>query len=539
MNISARELRSHDARSQKWGFLAVALGAFTFAAINCNGLAATQDTAKPVWPTKGWETSTPEAQGMDSAELASLVDFGTKHSLDSLLITRHGKIVTEAYYAPYEAGLPHAVNSVTKAVISTLTAIAWKEGLLDSPNHRVLDFFDSHHVANLNARKAAVTVQNLLNMTSGFDWTEPFQGYPFSMMAMERSPDWVKFVLDRSMPNAPGEVFNYDSGNPQVLSAILTELSGTTALNYAKTKLFGPLGIEDVYWRQDPQGNSCGGYGLYLEPRDMAKIGYLYLRDGAWEGKQLIPQAWIDQITHATVDMHNPWEPGLRYANFFWVLPDRHVYMAVGFHRQVIIVFPDLDIVVVTTGRGGYSFSEFADLVTGAVKSDRELASNPAGAKLLANKLLAVSTQKPTEVGSASSLSAAISGKVYQFPPNGFHIKSLSLFLADAWPHYELETYPGDTTASLKLTGPIGFDGHYQSGEVVYHGFSDRLEGSPRVPAAKGTWQGENTLLIERLELGEGEPAERWTLMFFGEKLSLLAQFPEAQEIFIEGQDGG
>jgi CubicO group peptidase (beta-lactamase class C family) len=106
---------------------------------------------------------------MDSADLAGLVDFGTKHSLDSLLITRHGKIVTEAYYAPYEAGIPHAVNSVTKAVISTLTAIAWKDGLLDSPDHRVLDFFDSHNVANVNDRKLAVTVQNLLNMTSGFD----------------------------------------------------------------------------------------------------------------------------------------------------------------------------------------------------------------------------------------------------------------------------------------------------------------------------------------------------------------------------------
>jgi CubicO group peptidase (beta-lactamase class C family) len=539
MNISAVELRLHDARSHRSGFLAATLGAFTFVAVTCNGLAATQDTTKPIWPTNGWQTAKPEAQGMDSAGLAGLVDFGTKHSFDSILITRHGKIITEAYYAPYEASIPHAVNSVTKAVISTLTAIAWKDGLLDSPDHRVVDFFDAHNVANLDDRKKAVTVRDLLNMTSGFDWTEPLQGYPFSMLAMERSPDWVKYVLDRPMPNAPGDVFNYNSGNPHVLSAILTKLTGTTALDYAKTKLFGPLGIKDVYWRQDPQGISSGGYGLYLEPRDMAKIGYLYLRDGVWEGKQLVPQAWIEQIEHATVDTHTRWEPGLHYSNSFWTLPDKHIYMAVGHHRQVIMVFPDLDIAVVTTGRGGYSFSEFADLVTAAVKSDTELASNPAGAKLLANKLLEVSTQKRTEVSSASSISAAISGKVYQFPPNGLRIKSLSLYLADAWPHYALETYPSGTTATLKFTGPIGFDGHYQKGELVYYGLSDRLEGSPRVTAAKGTWQGENTLLIERLELGQGEPAERWTLMFFGDNLSLLAQFPGAEDIFIEGQAGG
>jgi CubicO group peptidase (beta-lactamase class C family) len=206
MKLNAEQLRLHDARSYKSGFLAATLGVFTFAAVNCNGLTASQSTTEAIWPTNGWQTSTPEEQGMDSADLAGLVDFGTKHSLDSLLITRHGKIVTEAYYAPYEAGIPHAVNSVTKAVISTLTAIAWKDGLLDSPDHKVLDFFDSHNVANVNNRKAAVRVQNLLDMTSGFDWTEPLYGYPASMVAMERSPDWVKFVLDRTMPNAPGDV---------------------------------------------------------------------------------------------------------------------------------------------------------------------------------------------------------------------------------------------------------------------------------------------------------------------------------------------
>ena len=542
MNISAHLLPLHDARSFESGFLAAALGVFTFAAVICNGDPSTASTAEAIWPTKGWQTSTPEEQGLDSTQLAELIDFGTTHSFDSLLITRHGKIVTEAYYAPYAAGIPHAAYSVTKAVVSTLTAIAWKEGLLDTPDHRVLDFFDSNQIANLDDRKAAVTVQNLLDMTSGFDWTEPAHGYADSAIAMEHSADWVKFVLDRPMPNAPGEVFHYNSGNPHILSAILTKLTGMTASNYAKINLFGPLGIEDVYWRQDPQGNSCGGYGLYLQPRDMAKIGYLYLRDGMWEGKRLIPSAWIDRIKHATVDVRMSWEPGLRYSNFFWALPDKHVYMAVGFHRQVIMVFPDLDIVAVTTGRGEYSFSEFADRVTGAVKSNTELASNPADAQLLANKIREVSTEKPSEVGPAPKLSGTISGKVYKFPPNDLGVRSLSLVLADARPHYDFETYPRDATASSSsFNGPIGLDGRYSKGEVVYHGFSNRLEGSPRVNAIKGTWQGENTFLIERLGIGQGEPPERWTLTFFGGKVYLQARFPESDvdEIYIEGQAGG
>src|ERR1700722_16827032 len=243
MKLNANQLRLLDARSYQSGFLAATLGAFTFAAANCNGLTTPQVTAEPIWPTNGWQSSTPEDQGMDSTNLAGLVGFGTTHSFDSLLITRHGKIVTEAYYAPYTAGIPHAVYSVTKAIISTLTAIAWKDGLLDTPDHRVLDFFDPHNIANLDYRKAAVTIQNLLDMTSGFDWTEGLSSF-ISPRAMEQSANWVQFVLDRPMPNAPGEVFNYNSGNPQVLSAILTKLAGTTASNYAKTKLFGPLGIE-------------------------------------------------------------------------------------------------------------------------------------------------------------------------------------------------------------------------------------------------------------------------------------------------------
>ena len=538
MRTNPRVLRLHDARSFKQVFLTAALGALTFAAATDNGLTATP--AEAIWPTKGWQMSIPEEQGMDSKDLMGLIDYGSRHSLDSLLITRHGKIVTEAYYAPYTEGIPHAVYSVTKAVVSTLTAIAWKEGLLDTPNHRVLDFFDSHNVANLDDRKAAVTVQNLLDMTSGFDWTEGLQDDASSRTAMEGNSNWVKFVLDRPMPNAPGEVFYYNSGNPHVLSGILTKLTGTSALNYAKTKLFAPLGIKEVYWRQDPQGNSCGGYGLYLQPRDMAKIGYLYLRNGVWEDKQLVPSTWIDQIKDAKVDMRVGWEPGLRYSNLFWALPDKHVYMAVGFHGQVIMVFPDLDVVTVTTGHGNYSFSEFASRVAGAVKSNTELPRDPAAAALLAGKLVEIGTEKPREIGPASRLAGTISGKVYQFPPNELGVRSLALVLSDGQPRYDLETYPASTTASsLRFTGPIGLDGRYRRGELLYYGLNDRLDGSPRVNAIRGTWQGENTFLIERLGLGQGEPPEQWTLTFFGGKVNLLAKFPERGEVFIEGQTGG
>jgi len=318
MTSEAQKVRPNNSRSDKLVFLAAVLGASMFPIAICRGTTTTQNATEPIWPTKEWQMSTPEVEGMDSKELVKLVDWGTTHSFDSLLVVRHGKIVAEAYYAPYTAGIPHAVWSVTKSVIGTLTAIAWKDGLLDSPRHRVLDFFDRGSIAKLDDRKEAITVQNLLDMTSGIEWTQPLVGaIPISLIEMQRSPDWVKFILDRPMSSAPGETFNYNSGNAQLLSAIITKLTEMSALEYAKAKLFGPLGINDLSWGHDPQGISNGGQGLDLQPRDIAKIGYLYLRNGEWEGEQLLSPAWIDKVNHAIVDMHNRWEPDLRYSNFF------------------------------------------------------------------------------------------------------------------------------------------------------------------------------------------------------------------------------
>ena len=512
-------------------FLAAALGAFMFGASICSGAAHAQDATEPIWPTKEWQTSSPEEQGMDSKELAKLVDFGTTLSLDSLLVVRHGKIVAEAYYAPYAAGIPHAIYSATKAVISTLMSIASKDGLLDSPSHRVLDFFDRRSIANLDDRKKAITVQSLLDMTSGIEWS-----MPDSMFEMERSPDWVKFVLDRPMSSAPGNVFNYSNGNAHVLSAIVTKLTGMSALEYAKAKLFSPLEINDVFWEHDPQGISNGGKGLYLQPRDMAKIGYLYLRNGAWEHTQLLPSDWIDKVTHATIDPHAPGEPELRYSNLFWVLPDKHAYAASGYHGQVIMVFPELDIVAVATGRDNYPLSKLADYIPSSVKSDTALTSDPASANLLANKILGVSTEKPTGVGATPEMAAIISGKIYRFPPNAMNVKSLSLLLTDPHPRYDMEIYARDATKSgPRFTGPIGLDGMYRKGE------STHLEALAigEVNAIKGTWQDDHTFVIDRLILGQGQPAERWTLTFDGEKLNVRVTLGDGSEISMDSETGG
>ena len=193
---------------------------------------------------------------MSSERLARLVEFGAFNDMDSVLVTRHGRIVLEATYAPFRAGLKHRVYSVTKSVISTLVGMALGDGLLDSTDRRVVDFFADRTIANLDDAKKAITVQHLLDMTSGLAWQEGLNGGAESFIAMERSPDWQQFILDQPMATPPGTRFYYSTGNSHLLSAILSKVTGRSTLDYARERLFGPLGIDDVLWRVDPQGVS-------------------------------------------------------------------------------------------------------------------------------------------------------------------------------------------------------------------------------------------------------------------------------------------
>lgn len=503
------------------------LGALVLLTSVYSGTASAQG-AEVVWPTTQWQTSTPEEQGMDSAALAKLVASGIPRSFDSLLVARHGRIVLDAYYAPFTADMPHAINSSTKAVVATLMAMAYKDGLLDRLDHPMMDFFTDRSVADVDERKKAVTVQHLLNMTSGLNWDEGFEGgREQSLRDMGASPDWVKFILDRPMAHVPGETFYYNSGGSHLLSAIVGKLTGKNIADYANERLFGPLGIAPPFWRRDPQRLPIGGFGLAMRPRDMAKIGYLYLRNGEWEGKRLLPADFLDAIGHATINMNARSEPALRYANQFWSIPGKQVYMAVGYHCQVIMVLPQQDIVAVMTARDFCPFGRLADAMTGAVKSDSALPANPAAADQLAKAIADVSTEKPSMVGVTSAIAAAISGKTYKFSDNPLGIKSVALFLTDENPRYIMETAGGDP-ARRHLDGPIGLDGLYRKSAPGFLG----------VRAAKGAWQNEQTFVVDFQYVGLGE-ASTWTFTFDGGKATLRSKARDGREAIAEGTSGG
>ncbi|MBI2742145.1 MAG: serine hydrolase [Rhodospirillales bacterium] len=473
-----------------------------------------QETPRP-WPTKEWATSSPEEQGMSSERLARLVEFGGFNDMDSLLVTRHGRIVLETTYAPFRAGLKHRINSATKAVVSTLIAMAIRDGKLDSTDRHVVAFFADRTIANLDERKKAITIRHLLDMTSGLEWSEGLDGFK-SFLAMERSPDWQQFILDRPMSEAPGTLFYYDSGNSHLLSAILSKVTGRSALDYARETLFGPLGIDDVTWRADPQGVSGGGAGLYMHPRDLAKIGYLYLRGGMWEGKQVLPASWIDGVRKANVDMRESWAQNLRYGSQFWVMPARDVYMAVGYDRQLIVVMPKLDIVAVATGsarfpsasgmptRPRYSFDTLVGSLVAAATGDAPLPANPAATAELARLVKEAAAERPGPVGEQPAMAKTISGKTWRFAPNELRIKWVTYKLDGAEPSFEYEVEGGPATPAARFGGPIGFDGYYSVGGRQRYGLS----------AARGRWLSDGTTFVLETQTLGNDDAARVTHVF-------------------------
>jgi CubicO group peptidase (beta-lactamase class C family) len=480
-------------------------------ALLCAPLATAQQAAYP-WPTRGWPVSSPEEQGMSSERLARLVDFGASNDMDSVLVTRHGRIVLEATYAPFRAGVKHRVYSATKSVVSTLVGMALADGRLDSTDHKVVDFFADRTIANLDDAKKAITVQHLLDMTSGLAWQEGVNGGAESYIAMARSPDWQQFILDQPMTTPPGSRFYYNTGNSHLLSAILGKVTGRSTLDYARERLFGPLGIDDVLWRVDPQGVSNGGNDLYLQPRDMAKIGYLWLRGGLWDGKQILPAAWIEGVRSADVDMHESWSADMRYGRQFWVMPLRDAFMAVGYHRQLIVVMPKLDIVAVATGSQRfanpngmattprYSFETLVGYLTAAVTSDGAVEAEPAATAELAERVKAAAVEQPAPASATPAAAMALSGKTWRFAAgNPLRVKSLTLKLDEPQPTYAFELDGGASAAPAgKFSLPIGFDGRYSVGGHMPYGPG----------AARAAWSADGrSLVLEVQTLGNDDDA--------------------------------
>ena len=488
--------------------------------------AEAQGSQAPVWPTGAWEVSTPEEQGMDSRAIAALIDDVGTYRQDSVLIVRNGKIVADAYYAPYVAEVRHDQRSVSKSFVSTLIGVLVQQGKLESVDRPVLDFFADRTIANIDERKKAITVQNLLDMASGIAWVERAYTPDETVIQMYRSPDPTGFVLDQPMSDPPGDKFYYKGGDPYLLSALVNKLTGQNALEVAKKELFAPLGIVDVRWAPiDKQGVVTGESGLRVTPHDMAKLGYLYLRDGVWEGKRIIPSAWIERARTGRL----PTSFG-KYANLWWSIPDKDAFAALGRHGQFIVVLPKLDVLAVITGvvPDGvmrYPLTLLIGQLVAAVKSDKPLPPDAEGEAKLRTSLREAATEKVTPVGLGSELTEAVSHKTWRFADNELLVRTLRLNLAGEAPTFELTVYsskPGGK--ETHLSEPIGLDGRSRSKRAVY-----------AFVANKGSWQDSRTFVLERRFLGEGATVY-WTFLFEGDRLDLRFRNTDGFAIELHGE---
>ncbi|MGB7345131.1 MAG: serine hydrolase [Pirellulaceae bacterium] len=289
--------------------------------------------------------STPEAQGVSSTAIRDFIETADQEvkSMHSFMLVRHGHVVAEAWWAPESAEKPHILWSLSKSFTSTAVGLAVSDGKL-SVDDLVLKFFPDEAPADPSGNLKAMRVRDLLTMNTGhqdeINWRE--------------AEHWAKAFLAQPVPHKPGTHFRYNTPATYMLSAIVQKVTGETVLEYLRPRLFQPLGIADPKWETSPQGISIGGYGLYLRTEDIAKFGQLYLQQGKWNGKQLLPESWVEQATSKQVsngsDPSKDWDQG--YGFQFWRC--RHgAYRGDGKDGQFCIVLPEQDAVIAITANTG------------------------------------------------------------------------------------------------------------------------------------------------------------------------------------------
>jgi CubicO group peptidase (beta-lactamase class C family) len=433
------------------------------------------------WPTQGWRTSTPEEGGLDSTRLAEGLQAIDQQNtqIDSLLVIRNGAVLLDASFYPYSGVYLHDLASVTKSFMTTLIGIAVDQGKL-SLDQPVLSFFPDRNIANRDARKESMTVQNLVSMRNGFE-SGCLAGDPPTIQAMMDKTDWVQAALDRKMVADPGTQNCYDSPGMHLLSAILQKATGMTALEFAKQNLFTPLGIQDVYWASDPQGVTRGWGDLHLKPADAAKLGFLWLNNGVWDGKQVISAKWVKD----SVKYHSDFGNGDGYGYGWWLW--KSGYGAEGRGGQAVKVEPSMNVIVVTTG-GGFDYDTEIDqhLVGAVVDLETPLPANPEGvAKLAAAVDELAQPDVPQPVIALPDAAKAISGKTYVFEPNAANLESMSLELNDSSEAVIHLKYFGSDQV---LTSPVGLDGIFRpaaQGELY-----------------RGHWADAQTFILEIYDVG-------------------------------------
>jgi len=313
----------------------------------------------PCYPDDFWKTATPEESAVDRAGLARALERIANAQLEihSFLLVRHGRIVLEQYgwktgrnaddpdktahqVVPNER---HLVHSTTKSITSTLIGTALRDGLITSLDSPAVSHFPEYQpLPKPSVEKNSITLEDLLTMRSGLQYTEGAD----DQAVFFDTPDPAQLMLSRPVVHrSVGAVWNYSSGDSDIIAALLRKVTGKTPLDYAKEQLFGPLGLVGVPWEAAGNGTNHGGWGLALTSREMARFGELYRNHGLWNGKQIVPAHWTDIATSS--HCQTPWDGD--YGYHFWIPNLPGFFGTRGAYGQNIYVSRERGLVAVFT----------------------------------------------------------------------------------------------------------------------------------------------------------------------------------------------
>ena len=439
------------------------------------GLAASSGASEKAFV---FPRSTPEAQGISSSAILDFVEAANaRQDMHSFMLVRHGRVVAEGWWSPYNAKARHSMYSLSKSFTSTAVGLAVAEGKLNV-NDPVLKFFPDAAPAEPSANLKAMRISDLLRMNTGQHAED------MAKLSFESSEPLVKSFLAIPVAHKPGTHFWYNTPATFMASAIVQTVTGETVLDYLKPRLFDPLGIENPTWEMRQQ-YTFGGSGLAIRTEDIARFGQLYLQKGAWQGKQLLPAEWIEAATSLqTSNGSNPesdWDQGYGYQ--FWRCRNG-LYRGDGAFGQYCIVMEEQDAVLAITS-GTRDMQGIMNLVWDkllpAMQQKRLKADKAACTKL--ESTLAGLMIRPQQGGGAPA-DAALTGKRFVFPPNDQKIEATALEFGN-----------GPVTLVLKYDGIeqriVCGKGDWRQGRMGYTALADQPV------AVSGAWTGEGVYTVK------------------------------------------
>lgn len=441
--------------------------------------------------------STPEAQGVSSAAITKFIEAAdeSRNEFHSFMLVKNGHIIAESWWHPYAPDLKHTMYSVSKSFTSTAIGFAVSEGKLHVSD-KVISFFPGETPDTAGTLLKNMTIKDLITMSAG--------QAPDPTGQMLPQQEWVKFFLRLPVTDTPGTKFLYNSAATFMLSAIVQKVTGEKIIDYLKPRLFDPLEIKGIDWELNPEGINSGGWGLRLKTADMAKFGQLYLQKGEWNGKQILPAAWVEEATSFKIkNAHDTavyaratsdWAQGYCYQ--FWRCRN-NAYRADGAFGQYIIVMPDQQAVVAITSETG-NMQDIMDLVwqylLPALQENRTMVDKKEQ-RHLKKRLKKQAITTTASVQPNPPIATEISGKSYVLESNDEGLKNIRFQFRKN--KAEITIGSGDIEDKLLLkAGKWTYGSTHKRGPSLTRTIPP-MEGTPVFKTATTySWQNADTLLI-------------------------------------------